>query len=103
LLLTVASAQYQPNWDSPDKRPLPEWYDEVKFGIFMHWGVYSVPSYSSEWFWEQWKGQKQANVVDFMNKNYPPDFTYPDFAPMFKAELFDPKFWASLFQQSGAK
>ena len=103
LLLTGVSAQYQPNWDSLDKRPLPEWYDEVKFGIFMHWGVYSVPSFSSEWFWEQWKGRKQANVVDFMNKNYPPDFTYPDFAPMFKAELFDPKYWASLFKQSGAR
>lgn len=48
--------QYEPTWDSLDKRPLPSWYDEVKFGIFLHWGVYSVPSFGSEWFWANWKG-----------------------------------------------
>ena len=96
-------SQYQPTWDSLDKRPLPEWYDQAKFGIFMHWGVYSVPSFGGEWFWYNWQGHKQTTIVDFMKKNYPPDFTYPDFAPMFKAELFDPNKWASLFQQSGAK
>ena len=100
-------SQYQPTWDSLDKRPLPDWYDEAKFGIFVHWGVFSVPSFGggdlAEWFWYNWQGSKKAPTVAFMEKNYPPDFTYPDFAPMFKAELFDPNKWASLFQQSGAK
>ena len=103
LYSTVASAQYQPNWESLDKRPLPSWYDQAKFGIFMHWGVYSVPSFGSEWFWWNWQGSKSPEYVDFMEKNYPPGFTYPDFAPMFKAEMFDPTKWANLFQQSGAK
>lgn len=47
--------KYEPTWDSLDARPLPSWFDEAKFGIFIHWGVFSVPSYGSEWFWSQWK------------------------------------------------
>lgn len=48
--------QYFPTWDSLDSRPLPNWYDDAKFGIFIHWGVFSVPSFGSEWFWNNWKG-----------------------------------------------
>src|SRR5688572_24159968 len=43
--------KYEPNWESLDARPLPAWYDQSKIGIFIHWGVFSVPSYGSEWFW----------------------------------------------------
>ncbi len=103
MFFSCISCKYTNSWDSLDTRPLPEWYDEAKFGIFMHWGVYSVPSYSSEWFWEQWKGQKVPSIVEFMKHNYPPDFTYPDFAPMFKAELFNPDEWTTLFKNAGAK
>lgn len=49
--------KYEPNWASLDKRPLPQWYDEAKVGIFIHWGVYSVPSMGSEWFWTDWKSK----------------------------------------------
>jgi len=49
---------YTPDWTSLDSRPLPSWYDEAKFGIFVHWGVFSVPAYGSEWFWWYWKGAK---------------------------------------------
>lgn len=49
--------RYTPNWDSLDSRPLPTWYDEAKFGIFIHWGVFSVPSFGSEWFWINWQGR----------------------------------------------
>ncbi|XP_062609806.1 alpha-L-fucosidase-like, partial [Saccostrea cucullata] len=96
-------AKYEPNWASLDSRPLPDWYDKSKIGIFIHWGVFSVPSYSSEWFWWTWKGQKVPGVVDFMQKNYPPDFTYADFAPQFTAEFFNADQWAQTFQASGAK
>lgn len=51
LVAAVSRAQYEPNWESIDSRPLPEWYDQAKFGIFIHWGVFSVPSFGSEWFW----------------------------------------------------
>lgn len=52
---------YKPNWDSLDKRPLPKWYDDAKIGIFIHWGVFSVPSFGSEWFWMEWKGMCDKN------------------------------------------
>lgn len=48
--------EYEPTWASLDNRPLPKWYDENKVGIFIHWGVFAVPSFGSEWFWANWKG-----------------------------------------------
>jgi alpha-L-fucosidase len=105
--LSVIEAQYTPDWDSIDSRPLPAWYDESKIGIFIHWGIFSVPSFNSEWYfvfnerkinsyhfklrrlWWQWKGdQPSAKVVAFMNKTYPSDWTYADFANQFRAELY---------------
>lgn len=56
LTVVLANMKYEPNWDSLDSRPIPSWYDECKIGIFVHWGVYSVPSIQSEWFWNFWKG-----------------------------------------------
>ena len=112
VIAALASAEYQPNWNSLDKRPLPEWYDEAKLGIFIVWGLYSVPSYggglkkggaNGEWFWYEWVARKEPWAIEFMEKNYPPGFTFPDFAPMFKAELYDPAKWAGLIEQSGAK
>jgi len=103
VILSCVSGQYQPTWDSLNSRPLPKWYDQSKFGIFLHWGVYSVPSFASEWFWTYWKVRKYPDVVEFMEENYPPGFEYPEFAPMFRAELFDPKVWAELFQKAGAR
>lgn len=49
-----SNKHYKPTWDSLDNRPLPDWYDESKFGIFIHIGVYSVPALG-DWFWEHWK------------------------------------------------
>lgn len=43
--------RFDPTWKSLDARPLPAWFDQAKFGIFVHWGVFSVPSFGSEWFW----------------------------------------------------
>lgn len=47
----VTALSYDPTWESLDRRPLPAWFDQAKFGIFIHWGVFSVPSFGSEWFW----------------------------------------------------
>lgn len=99
----VAVYSYEPNWESLDKRPLPAWYDEAKVGIFMHWGVFSVPSFGSEWFWWNWQGLQLSDYVAFMTKNRPPGFTYQDFASEFKAELFNPLVFADILQASGAK
>ena len=65
---------------------LLQWYDEAKVGIFIHFGVYAVPGFKSEWFWCYWKcpDRIQPGVVDFMKNNYRPGFTYQDFAADFK-------------------
>ena len=82
--------RYLPTWDSLDKRPLPSWYDQAKVGIFLHWGVFSVPSFGSEWFWHSWRSDRDPRYVEFVKKNYPPGWTYADFAAQFKPEFFDP-------------
>ena len=102
LVFCGTCTRYEPNWESLDKRPLPSWYDEAKFGIFIHWGVFSVPSFGSEWFWKYWNTKVPA-FVNFMKDNYRPDFTYADFANDFTAEFYDPVQWAKLFKDSGAK
>ncbi|XP_078042940.1 alpha-L-fucosidase isoform X2 [Augochlora pura] len=96
--------KYIPTWDSLDSRPLPKWYDDAKFGIFIHWGVFSVPSFGSEWFWNNWRDeQNDTKYRDFMKQRYPPNFTYQDFAHDFTAEFFNATEWSELFQASGAK
>jgi len=107
-----ACVQYEPTWESLDKRPLPSWYDESKLGIFIHWGVFSVPAFggsiksrpsSAEWFWYRWKHVKEPEIDAFMKENYPPGFDYADFAPMFTGEFYDPNEWADMFAASGAR
>ncbi|TPP64831.1 Tissue alpha-L-fucosidase [Fasciola gigantica] len=97
--------KYSEDWDSLDQRPLPEWYDEAKVGIFVHWGVFSVPSLESEWFWWLWEGDKsrRPNIPEYMSRFYAPNFAYADFAQQFRAEFFQPTDWADLFEQSGAR
>jgi alpha-L-fucosidase len=47
LLVPLNAQTYEPTWDSVDKRPIPAWFSEAKFEIFIHWGTYAVPSYST--------------------------------------------------------
>lgn len=103
-LPVIHSVHYTPDWKSLDSRPLPAWYDDSKIGIFLHWGVFSVPSFVNAWFWYWWKGpQPHEDIVQFMNDNYKPDFTYADFAREFTTEFFDPYYWAEIFNASGAR
>lgn len=113
LLLTdhpmVAADRYEPNWASLDRRPCPEWFLDAKFGIFIHWGVYSVPGWGApqtyaEWYWSNMADQKPENVWwQYHQKHFGKDFAYADFAPQFKAEHFNPADWADLFARSGAR
>ncbi|HLP72263.1 MAG TPA: alpha-L-fucosidase [Bacteroidales bacterium] len=114
----LSGQTYSPSWESLDKRPVPAWFEDSKFGIFIHWGVYSVPAWGptgdsvgvydkyAEWYWNKLTntGSKvNKNFTRYHFKTYGPNFRYQDFAPMFKAELFDPDQWAQLFRESGAK
>jgi alpha-L-fucosidase len=104
---SIAQAQpYTPNWESLDKRPIPSWFSNDKFGIFIHWGMYSVPGYTAkgnyaEWY-QQYFNRKDSAIVNYHKAKYG-DRTYYDLANDFKAELFKPEEWASLFEKSGAK
>ena len=100
---SVVNAKYSPDWDSLDSRPLPDWYDKAKIGIFMHFGPYSVPGVHTEWFWKDWQMGDHPDVNKFMKENYPPHFTYQDFGSQLTMEFFDPDWFADLVTASGAK
>ena len=105
----AAAAPYEPKWSSLDARPCPEWYLDAKFGIFIHWGVYSVPSWGvkgeyAEWYWYRMADRKPDNPWwQFHKANYGESFQYQDFAPRFTCELFDARQWADIFARSGAR
>ncbi|XP_058123217.1 putative alpha-L-fucosidase [Anopheles ziemanni] len=107
VVCAVTALRYESTWESLDSRPLPQWYDDAKVGIMIHWGVYSVPSYGSgntaAWFWYHWKVNKSPKFVQYMRKNYKPGFTYQEFASDFTARYFDAAEWVDLFERSGAK
>ncbi|XP_015509489.1 alpha-L-fucosidase isoform X1 [Neodiprion lecontei] len=94
---------YQATWDSLDKRPIPDWYEDGKIGVFIHWGVFSVPSFGSEWFWKNWKSESGKKYQDFMKAHYAPDFSYQEFARDFTAEFFNATQWSELFKAAGAR
>jgi alpha-L-fucosidase len=114
-----AQKKYEATWASIDSRPVPTWFEDAKFGIFIHWGLFSVPAWGptakdgvgvydryAEWYW---KGLKDVNrksypaFQKFHNATYGKDFKYQDFAKDFKCELFDPADWAKVFEDAGAK
>lgn len=99
--------KYEANWESLDKRPVPQWFQDAKFGIFIHWGLYSVPGYAKKGEYAEWYGwnmnDKESATWKFHEKNYGKDFQYADFVKDFKAELFDAEEWVNLFQRAGAK
>lgn len=99
---------YQANWESLSNYSCPEWFKDSKFGIFIHWGVYSVPAFGSEWY-PSWMYKDTAawgtNYFKHHVEKYGTQdkFGYKDFIPMFKAEKFNAAEWISLFKKSGAK
>ncbi len=95
---------YEANWDSLKQYKVPAWYQDAKFGIFIHWGVYSVPAFGNEWYPRDMYRQ-DSPVFKHHVKTFGPQhqFGYKEFIPQFKAEKFDPNAWAELFQKAGAK
>ena len=108
----VFAQKYEAHWNSLNKRGIPAWFNQDKFGIFIHWGTYAVPAYApvvpnsglsySEWYW--WRiAEKDSSFRAFHDKNYGADFPYENFEKSFHAELYDPAYWAKVFKRSGAK
>lgn len=115
---TGFSQNYENNWESIDSRPIPEWFGDAKFGIFIHWGVYSVPAFSpaardgvgiydryAEHYWRRWvnPSDSQHYFQEFHDRVYGGNVRYQDFADDFRAEMFQPDEWARIFEESGAK
>jgi alpha-L-fucosidase len=95
---------FRADWESLQKYETPEWYKDAKFGIFIHWGVYSVPAFGSEWYPRDMYREGSEEYKHHIATYGPQDkFGYKDFVPMFKAEHFDPVAWARLFKEAGAK
>jgi len=87
LQLQLTAQTYQPNWESLDSRPVPSWFMNEKFGIFIHWGAYSVPSWGpehsySEWYQNGLQADKDNVRINFLKLHYG-DMYYYGFGPMF--------------------
>jgi alpha-L-fucosidase len=117
-LAANAQARPAPDWRPIDARPTPAWWTDAKFGIFIHWGVYSVPAFApkgeyAEWYWERLRAPGDAASAKdqeirretraFHARNYGEGFEYADFVPRFRAEMFDADRWAETLKGSGAK
>lgn len=95
---------FRPDWESLATYQAPEWYKDAKFGIFVHWGVYSVPAFGSEWYprimYIKGTDEYAHHIATYGSLT---KFGYKDFIPMFKAEHYNPRVWARLFKDSGAR
>jgi alpha-L-fucosidase len=93
---------FQPTWDSlKENYKVPQWFVDAKFGLFMHWGLYSVPAHHNEWYEKHMYGADSQWHIDHFG---PQDkFGYKDFIPMFTQSNFNADAWADLFKKSGAK
>jgi alpha-L-fucosidase len=100
----AAAGPYRADWLVLQKYETPDWYKDAKFGIFIHWGVYSVPAFGSEWYPREMYRPGSEEYKHHLATYGPQDkFGYKDFVPMFRAEHFNPAAWARLFREAGAK
>ena len=100
--VAIPRGPFQPEWNSIQAGyKVPPWFAGAKFGLFMHWGLYSVPAHHNEWYEKHMYGAELAWHTEHFGA--PDVFGYKDFIPKFTQEKFDPDAWAELFQKSGAK
>lgn len=110
----VGFSEWTSDLDSLAKHESPDWFNDAKYGIFIHWGPYSVPGWGNstpyesyaEWFW--WYSNHhpdgdRSNFYDYRRETFGEDWAYDDSFPDFTASKFDPKEWVDLFADAGAK
>lgn len=113
---------YEPTWESVRSHQLPQWYDDCKLGIFIHWGLYSVPAWAEvtwelgaeptaeDWFRHNPYAEWYLNTIRIPSsparkhhdQTYGKDFAYEQFANLFTCEKWQPDEWAKLFKEAGA-
>jgi alpha-L-fucosidase len=96
---------FEADWKNiAENYQIPKWFRDAKFGIFIHWGVYSVPAHNNEWYT---RFMYQTNTADYrwhrQKFGKQDKFGYKDFIPLFKGEQFSPSDWVALFKEAGAK
>ena len=97
-----------PKWEELKKEPIPEWMIDAKFGMYTHWGIYSVPAHGGPDYVKELyaaNGKDRKGVKEYHEEKYGPikDFGYKDFVPMFTADKFDAKEWVAVMNGGGAK
>lgn len=101
---TISTGRFKAEWDSLSQFQVPAWYQQAKFGIFIHWGLYSIPAFANEWYprnmYIQGSREYEHHLATYGDHKA---FGYKDFIPLFKAEHFNAEEWATLFKLSGAK
>lgn len=101
---TIEKGPYQDNWESLTSFQIPSWFQKAKFGIFIHWGLFSVPAFNNEWYsrnmYVQGSPEFEHHIKTYGHHN---EFGYKDFIPLFQAEKFNADSWVSLFKEAGAK
>lgn len=105
---TIRKGPFKAQWSSLENYEIPQWYKDAKFGIFVHWGAYSVPAFGSEWYPRQMYIDRERRGDNFFQHHREKfgsqkSFGYKDFIPKFKAANFDAARWAKLFKQTGAR
>jgi alpha-L-fucosidase len=97
-------ASFEPTWESLKQYTVPTWYQDAKFGIFIHWGIYAVPAFGNEWYprnmYVQGSPEFQHHLATYGPQT---EFGYKDFIPQFTAAQYNPAAWARLFKEAGAR
>ncbi len=98
------SKRYEATWDSLIQHEVPAWFSDSKFGLYAHWGIYSVPGFGNEWY-GKWMHDPSHEIFDRHRERFgsPADYGYTRFIDGFTAERFDAEAWAELFHASGAR
>jgi alpha-L-fucosidase len=100
----ITQGPFAANWESLKAYKIPQWYQDEKFGIFIHWGLYAVPAFANEWYPRHMYIQSTPEYKHHLETyGEHTKFGYKDFIPMFKAEKYNPEAWAELFKKSGAR
>jgi alpha-L-fucosidase len=106
--ITLGVPDFRPTDESLSTHRAPYWFNDSKFGIFIHWGVYAVPAWApvgqqyAEWYWQNQQDPNGATYA-YHKEKYGEDFAYDDFIPMFTAKKFDPRTWLKLIADAGAE
>ena len=99
----IAAGPFRDSWESLSRHKMPDWYEKSKLGIFVHWGVYSVPGFGNEWYSRNMYNPKREEYAHHRKVwGDQKTFGYKDFIPLFRGEQFDPDNWVRLFKEAGA-